>query len=859
MHSPLRRIPSIAGIAAFTAVLAFLPSPAPGQTPYQQAVLDHNPILYWTFDEPGDSDNAKSLVNDSPANELVAQGAATRAPSTTTAGGADLGRAASFDASVDPQSRFFAANLAPETPLTAFAVEFWFNVDNTEQRYFSETFAEDGSANQPGVIYNFNPGEFEIFAGGRTGAAVSSGEWRHVVAAFYGAGNGVEIYVDGALAPLIERNGGYNQVHGFGQFAIGNTVLNPQSVTGMIDEYAIYDLGALGDVAARQAFVADIAEHFRFGDAAIDPDLGTASSVNFGSVEANLSAIPLQLSVANRGENETLNITAVSFTGPDGDRFTLDPADGFPASLAPGEAGAIRFSFDCTGEPGAYSAAAEISSNDAAEPMVSVALSIRVRAPAPIAATSYQQAVVEDNPVLYWTFDEAGDTDNARSLVNDDPANELVALGAASRAPSTTTAGGADLGRAAIFDAAADPQSRFHAANLGPTTPLDAFAVEFWFHIDDATNLYFSETFAESGAANQPGIIYNFNPGEFEIFAGGRTGTEVTANEWHHVVVASYGPGNGVEIYVDGVSAPLIDRDGGYSQVQSFGEFAIGNTVRNPQSVTGLIDEYAIYDLSTLDSVAGQQAHVADIALHYSLIPGGFQIMEFSVVSDKTQATVVWESQPGRFYAVDASTGLSNWNELMGNIQATGEETSYTDAEIPAAEGDERYYRVRQTPPPPLLSSDFEDGPGGWTAETLTGETPWELGTPNVPGLTMASSGVNAWGTDLDGDYGPNVMASLRSPVIDLAGVSVPRLTFNYFIDSTADVEGGQLRFLDEAGNALFVLEQIFSGVTEGWTPFSLAAPAAVREQRIVIEFLFLTDGDAAVGAGWYIDDVIVR
>ena len=83
--------------------------------------------------------------------------------------------------------------------------------------------------------------------------------------------------------------------------------------------------------------------------------------------------------------------------------------------------------------------------------------------------------------------------------------------------------------------------------------------------------------FAEGGASNQPGVIYNFNPGEFELFAGGRTGVEVSPDQWHHVVAAYYGPGDGVDIYVDGVaSGSLVDRGGGFNQVHSFGEFAIG-------------------------------------------------------------------------------------------------------------------------------------------------------------------------------------------------------------------------------------------------------------------------------------------
>ena len=98
----------------------------------------------------------------------------------------------------------------------------------------------------------------------------------------------------------------------------------------------------------------------------------------------------------------------------------------------------------------------------------------------------------------------------------------------------------------------------------------------------------------------------------------------------------------------------------------------------------------------------------------------------------------------------------------------------------------------------------------------------------------------------------------LQSPVIDLAGVIRPKLSFNYFIDSTLEAEGGQLRFLDEAGEVLFTRQEIFSGQTDTWTPFVLTLPREVRDLKIIVEFRFLSDGDGAVGAGWYIDDVVV-
>ena len=170
----------------------------------------------------------------------------------------------------------------------------------------------------------------------------------------------------------------------------------------------------------------------------------------------------------------------------------------------------------------------------------------------------------------------------------------------------------------------------------------------------------------------------------------------------------------------------------------------------------------------------------------------------------------------------------------------------------------ELYYRVAVLPPPPLFADDFEAGAGNWAATRSSGATLWELGTPNAGGLIAAASGTNAWGTAIAGNYGPNAVISLQSPVIDLTGIARPRLSFNYFIDSTQDAEGGQLRFLTESGDELFTRQEIFSGKTETWTPFALTIPREARDQKVIIEFRFLSDDDAALGAGWYIDDVVV-
>ncbi len=272
------------------------PNPGPSQT-YKDAVLADNPLLYWSFDE--NSGNAQSLVNPSAANELVPQGSAGRVQSHITPGGIDLGRAASFNGT--DGTRFFAADLfgpggGPGVGFIGtqlWAVEFWFKTDSAGAQYLSESTGVGGN-NDPGIIYGFNaggPDQLELFKGDRFGpTGVSQDEWHHAVIAFYGNSGGFadnlrEIYLDGVLVAT-DTITGFSTGHSLGAYAIGATSVaggvNPFS--GMIDEWAIYELGNLPDLDARRAHVADIAAHFNLREVNVVPEPASATLALLGGL-----------------------------------------------------------------------------------------------------------------------------------------------------------------------------------------------------------------------------------------------------------------------------------------------------------------------------------------------------------------------------------------------------------------------------------------------------------------------------------------------------------------------------------------------------------------------------------------------
>ena len=106
----------------------------------------------------------------------------------------------------------------------------------------------------------------------------------------------------------------------------------------------------------------------------------------------------------------------------------------------------------------------------------------------------YKQAVLADNPYLYYPFDEADPTAVALSLVNQAASNNLVPYDGATRVASGTTPGGVSLGQATFSP---NWGSRFQTGvgngqiGDGSIGVLDnPWAVEFWFRSTDDAEQY---------------------------------------------------------------------------------------------------------------------------------------------------------------------------------------------------------------------------------------------------------------------------------------------------------------------------------------------------------------------------------
>jgi len=559
--------------------LALLGASAGAQdSEYNKAVLDDGPLFYWTFDEPGDQDEAVNIIQpDGAADRLQAQGSATRI--THDGDQAILGRMADFDGLNG--TRFYAADVGDSAvnpnqepgidvlPTGLWIMEMWIQATSDPDRgqYILEAIQDhpnfQNPTNDPAVILDYNtPNYIEIFGGGgRTatgGPQIADNEWHHLVIACYGNGfSGAadrrDLILDG-VPYTFRAEVPQSFSFALGRLGLGATALDATGgFPGNVDELAVYDVG--------------------------DRLVGGGFDITIPNIEAETAMEEIVLAI--------------------------------------------------------------VAHRDAA------------------AAEGYSEAVLADEPFLYWSFDEAGDKDPAANLAsNAVPEDSLAAEGNATRVDHSVLGSGLLLGRAAAFDGAAG--TRFFAADLkgsipGPGidfVPSQLWALEMWIKAKPPAGDVRADYLLESiySGANDPGIIYDFitdlsgGTDYLEIFRGERTGTsgpQMSDEEWHHAVFAFYGNSGGFgvanrrDIVLDGRFYP--ERESAFSSGFGLRELALGNTVAQGgvNGFEGSIDEVALYDVGSklaaagidvsVQSAAGEAAFesfLKEIAAHRLIVPG---------------------------------------------------------------------------------------------------------------------------------------------------------------------------------------------------------------------------------------------
>jgi len=238
-----------------------------------------------------------------------------------------------------------------------------------------------------------------------------------------------------------------------------------------------------------------------------------------------------------------------------------------------------------------------------------------------------------------------------------------------------------------------------------------------------------------------------------------------------------------------------------------------------------------------------------------------------------------WASQPGKLYDLVSSTDLDTpiltWpvydpdgeggEEPFGDIESGGLTTTLTD--VPG-DGPRRFFAVVEKDGPPVFFADFETDGAGFTPVGAPND--WAWGTPdsdNSEGLVITGGNddsTGAWATVLgtggspSGTIDTDADSILRSPDIDLTGISGARLSFAAAYDAAAG-DTIEVRVFDaDTDDLLDTISPVDTGLnaSSDWTtlgPFDLSA---ADDTNIYLEFRY--QGNSNQFIGLYIDDVTV-
>ncbi|TFJ92801.1 S8 family peptidase [Lentibacillus salicampi] len=246
-------------------------------------------------------------------------------------------------------------------------------------------------------------------------------------------------------------------------------------------------------------------------------------------------------------------------------------------------------------------------------------------------------------------------------------------------------------------------------------------------------------------------------------------------------------------------------------------------------------ETYAGMDLD-LTIQASDNTSVASVELEYQDTDGEWQTVEADRVSGDFQEGDYIATIPGEEITADSLT--YQWVVRdFGENDVTSEEY-VIDVQPGISTG---------------YAEDFENDPTGWTS--FGENNSWELGTP-TSGPENAASGENVYATNLDGEYGSDMNATLVMPPIDMPEGNT-YLQFNQWHDMEIYDSGRAYDFahvfVSTDQEEWTQLSEI-KGESDGWESAEVDL-SEYSGQRIYIGFNVTTDG-SVTRDGWYIDDV---
>ena len=579
---------------------------------YSSVVLADSPLLYWNFDEAsGDALQQAPLIFSqayNSQNDLAPDGSAMKVTHASLGDSLLLGNCVDLDGNSCFQSSGALQSTIPGNVLTGpWALEMWFQLKGSQS---SRYLLNSGIYNKPAVIYGYFGQRLETYGGGfgrstTNGISISDKKWHYLMAVNYDTAPGttnpgtnvnrVDFFIDGVQYTNV--GGGFNTSFEFARLLFGSATIDPVSggFDGRMDELAVYNLSAdtnVMDIETKATAMA--ASHYAAAFA--DTNNGTIT----------ITEQPTNV-VSEVGQSVGFTVSA-SITG------TTEPITYQWLKNGLSIAGATNASYTklvSLYDIGSNTYQVRLDAGPAHQ--FSSPVSLTVAYPPPTPPTAYGQVVGEEQPLFYWSFDEATGPAIQQTTVTNTAVtteNDLVPVGAGiSRLSHVNYADGlGNLGNFVQLDG--NSYLRVNSLRL-PIDQLNGpWAVEFWIQTYGVKNAYLAN-FGNAGADNTPALIYGFYTNQLELFGGanGRTGQNGPVDpdsDWHHVLWVNYdnapaGSTNRVDVYFDGVLSRNVG--GGFNSPISLTRFLLGaatTTLHN--GFEGGLDEFALYDLNGISA-----------------------------------------------------------------------------------------------------------------------------------------------------------------------------------------------------------------------------------------------------------------
>jgi hypothetical protein len=279
------------------------------------------------------------------------------------------------------------------------------------------------------------------------------------------------------------------------------------------------------------------------------------------------------------------------------------------------------------------------------------------------AGTAYNDAVLSDSPVYYWTFDQSeGVEPNLGTAGSGGGANNLAKGATSTRVPSLKTPGGVTLGSDVLARSVSSDQ--WFSGTLTGGAINNRYAIELWVKSSHAGHQYLLNH------GNSPALISGYNPC-LEIFSfGGRSGSSGPAvfdGNWHHVVVGVDRDLGIHTFYVDGAFNTTITS--GMSSWPGGGTLYVCGT--GGDAMSGELDELAIYNLDGETSVTFA-SKLAQIASHYNVLAPSASIYNRTVLEEDPLFYWSFDEASGNALNYGRAGSGNQANELLpGSIGRT--------------------------------------------------------------------------------------------------------------------------------------------------------------------------------------------